>query len=423
MSDDVLWEDGESVFRPSYSATWLGCLGSLRPSRFAQDTAGIDAAIGTVFHKVMARWQLVERPDDWLNETFHIEDFDVVVDEDMFVFGQECLDRFADVEGDRFVETRVDISAVTPIPNQGGTADLAICRPGFLCIIDWKYGIGVQVFAKHNTQLLLYALGFFNAFDPIYHFQTIELWIAQPRLNHFDLWTITRDELLEFAVWAKERAYASWKPGADRTPSPKSCQWCKVRTDCAALEAARQSLADLSFEVIEDQPGLVMEPVTEGHMAVIVAMNSPPREIPEAVTLPTAQLARILSYRKLMEAWFSDIQEELTTRALHGESMEGMWKLAEGRSRRKYYDEDRAAATYRRLGFEDEEIFVKKLASANQMKTKLSAVGIKGRLQAAFLKTLVYFPPGKPTLVPDGDNRLALPNIIDETFEADEAEL
>jgi len=372
----------------------------------------------------MARWQLVERPDNWLNETFYVEKednteiFDVVVDEEMFVHGQECLDRFADIEGDRFVETRVDISSITPIPNQGGTADLAICRIGFLCIIDWKYGIGVQVFAKHNTQILLYALGFFNAFDLIYHFETIELWIAQPRLNHFDLWEITREELLEFAAWAKERAHDAWKPGADRTPSPKACQWCKVRTNCAALEATRQWLADLSFEVVEDESELVMKPVTESDMKVIVAMNSPSREFPDPVTLPTRQMARILSYQKLMEAWFSGIREELTVRAMNGEDMDGLWKIAEGRSRRQYTDEARAEHTYRRLGLDDDDIFIRKLASPNQMKKKLSAIGIKGKLQTAFFKTLAYFPPGKPTLVPDGDNRLALPNIIDETFDA-----
>src|SRR5712671_3752588 len=105
MSEDALWEDGGSIFRPSYSATWLNCLGSLHPSRFARDNAGEDAAIGTVFHWLMAEWQTNGRPDHWLGQIFPVEKedrsevFNVECDEEMFHYGQECLDYYADLPG------------------------------------------------------------------------------------------------------------------------------------------------------------------------------------------------------------------------------------------------------------------------------------------------------------------------------------
>lgn len=426
MSDDVLWEDnlersGHSIFRPSYSATFLSCAGSLIPSQTAEDSAGYDAAVGTVFHEVMAEWQTNGRPDHWLGETRTIinqhkdgsqDIFTVTIDEDMFSFGEECLRRYEDIPGDRFYETRVDISDITPIPGQGGTADLAICQLGFLDIIDWKYGTGVQVWAFRNTQILLYAWGFFVEFDRIYHFQTIRLHIAQPRLGHFDVWEITREELIEFSVFAKQRMIEAWVPNAPRHPTPKGCQWCRVRLDCAALEAAREAICDQTFEVLD-------EPVTHEDQKAVVARNSPPPTLEPPVSLSTAQLAKILSYRKMMEAWFKEAHEVLISRGLAGEDLV-YFKVVDGRSRRAYVDEDEAVESYRTLGLTDDDIFAQKLKSPNQMEPTLRAIGIRGKLTKDYLRVLAPPQPGRPTLVPDGDARAEIPSIIDDTFEAED---
>jgi len=425
MSEDQLWEDGQgSVFRPSYSATWINCAGSLRPSQYARDTAGWDAAVGTVFHWLIAEWQIRGRPDHWLNKVLWVdkeyksEYFEITVDDDMFFYAQECLDHYAHIPGDRFVETKVDISDLTPIPNQSGTADLFICDPGILDLIDWKYGRGVQVFAEKNTQELLYAWGVFQKWDWKYHFERIRLHIAQPRFNHYDVWEISREELIEWAAWAKERAHAAWRRNADRSPSPKACQWCKVRINCAALEAVRQAMTDDIFDDAIDDPSLLAKPVTETDMKTIVALGSPaPRELPQPVTLPTQQLARILSYRKLMEAWFSDIGEELTARALAGEEVDG-WKVVEGRTKRRWRDDEVAADKLGSLGISDDLLWQRRAISPAQAERLLRPIGVRGELVKAFMKTIVLKLPGKPTLAPTGDNRLAVLNPADDTFDA-----
>lgn len=425
MSDDVLWEDdlehsGHSIFRPSYSATFLNCEGSLIPGLNADDFAGYDAAVGTVFHEIMAEWQANGRPDNELGQLRTIinqhkdgsqDIFNVVIDEDMFSFGEECLRRYEDIPGDRFYETRVDISDITPIPDQGGTADLAICQLGFLDIIDWKYGTGVQVWAFRNTQILLYAWGFFREFDHLYAFHTIRLHIAQPRLGHFDVWEISRSDLIEFSVYAKQRMIEAWVPNAPRRPSPKACQWCRVRVDCAALEAARQAICDETFES--------MEPVTHEDQKAIVAFNSPPPSLEPPVRMSTMQLARILSYRKLMESWFKEAAETLISRGLGGEDLV-YFKVVDGRSRRVYSDEDEAAERYQALGLSDEDIYSQKLKSPNQMEPVLRAIGVRGKLTKDYLRLLAPPQPGRPTLVPDGDARAEIPSIVDDTFEAEE---
>lgn len=417
MSDDALWQDTGSIFRPSYSATWLNCLGSLHPSRHAKDTAGIDAAVGTVFHSMMAEWQVNGRPDHWLGriETIVSEDllqtFQVEIDEEMFYYGDICLRYYADIPGERFYEIRVDISDLTPIPNQKGTADLAILSR-ILRIVDWKYGRGVQVFAEENTQELCYAWGIFVKYDPIYHFEEIELHIAQPRLNHFDVWRITRDELIAWAGYIRERAHAAWKRGAPRTVTPKGCQWCKVSATCVALEMARQNLADMTFDAIE-------EPVTEDQMAVTVASGSPPKQLPEPGELPTYNLSKIVSYQKMFEAFFKRAREELTNRVLDGEELDE-WKIVESRSRRRYRNENNAVEKLSLL-VPPEELIDHKLKSPAQVEKLLRPAGVRGKLLSDYMKMLTVKPPGKPTLAPDGDNRLAIPDPSD-VFDADDEE-
>src|SRR6266446_5736717 len=108
MNDEALWKDTGSIFRPSYSATWLNCLGSLIPSQNAPDNSGMDAAVGTVFHWLIAEWQKVGRPDHWLGQVFPInnesgEVFEVECDEEMFSEAERCLDYYADLPGEVFV--------------------------------------------------------------------------------------------------------------------------------------------------------------------------------------------------------------------------------------------------------------------------------------------------------------------------------
>lgn len=423
MADDILWEDGGSVFRPSYSATSLFCAGALIPSMDAEDTAGFDAAVGTVFHELMAEWQVSGKcPDHWLGEVRQIvknrkdgsrEIFEVEIDEDMFTFGEECLRRTKDIPGDRYVETRVDISSLTPIPKQGGTCDLACCEIGVLDITDWKYGRGVQVYAFKNTQLLLYAWGFFCEFDCIYGFQTIRLRIAQPRLGHWDVWEITRQDLLDFAEWAKNRWALAWSANADRSPSPKACQWCKVQLRCAAFEYLRQNIADESFPILDE--------ITVSHetQKAVVAFASKPPALEPPVNMSTMQLARIFTYRKVMDRFFKEIGEELVARGFQGDDLGGLWKVAEGRSRRQWRDEEQAAEGLAKVGVDDDAIYERKLVSPNQAEPLLRAAGVRGKLMKAYLNTLIERPPGKPTLVPIGDNRAEVASIVDDSFEGE----
>jgi hypothetical protein len=387
-----------SSFRPSYSATSLFCAGSLLPSLTAVDKAGYEAAEGTVFHELIAEWQTRGRPDHWLGQTREVDGYTVEIVEEMFTHAEECLTRANEIHGDRYVETRVDLTAITPIPGQGGTCDLAFCRQGILDITDWKYGKGVQVFAYKNTQLMLYALGFYFEFNQFYDFQLIRMRIAQPRFNHWDLWEVQVEELLEFADWARERWSLAWQPDSPRTPSPKACQWCKVRLTCPALEVARQALVDLTFEVLDVDPRQPVQPVAP--------------VIPPAIELTTTQLAQIYRYRKLMESWFSDIGDELIARGLSGEDLGGQWKVVEGRpGRRRWTDEEQAVQAFDRIGVDPYEV---KLRSPAQVEKLVRAAGVRD--PTPYVNLFTDRTPGKPALVPIGDARADLQSAVEDSF-------
>jgi len=229
VSEDRLWEEPAQVkFRPSYSTTTLFCPGSLLPSLATPDSSGWAAAEGTLFHRVIAEWQLSGERPVWLaGQPFVIDGHAVAVDEEMFVHAEACLERYADIPGQPQIEVRVDISSLTPIPGQSGTADRVHVYPGTVEIIDWKYGKGVQVFANWNTQLLCYAMGVVDKFGDEYAIERIRIHIAQPRLGHFDVWEISRDELELWAFWARAQGLhdidaasgARWAEGVAREPN------------------------------------------------------------------------------------------------------------------------------------------------------------------------------------------------------------
>lgn len=126
------------------------------------------------------------------------------------------------------VEQKVDFS---PWVKEGfGTCDCLMVKQDKLVIIDFKYGKGVRVEAKGNTQLRLYALGALNRFS-LWDFKTIEMNIFQPRLDHISTEEIPIEELMQFGEFAKKASaivYSCKGP----LKAGSWCQFCKVNAIC-----------------------------------------------------------------------------------------------------------------------------------------------------------------------------------------------
>ena len=116
-------------------------------------------------------------------------------------------------------------------------------------------------------------------------------------------------------------------------------------------------------------------------------------------TLDDAEIAAILEKVDEMISWGNDIKDYALQQAQSGVHFEG-WKIVEGRSNRKYTDENAVADTVKDAGFDPYE---KKLLGITAMSTLLG----KKKFEE-LLGGLIYKPPGKPTLVPESDKRPAM---------------
>ena len=121
------------------------------------------------------------------------------------------------------------------------------------------------------------------------------------------------------------------------------------------------------------------------------------------------EIAEVLKVADELAKWSADVyayaQDEAVTK---GKKWDG-FKLVEGRSNRKYTDEEEVAQAAQKAGYTD--IYKKTLIGITEMERLLGK-----KKFAEMLGKLVYKPQGKVTLVPESDKRQ---EIMAATAEAD----
>lgn len=410
--------NGHSMFAPSSSAMWIYCAGSLIPNLLAEDKAGEDAAYGTVGHAVGERWlQTGIRPTDLIGTVEEVDEghevFRITIDEDMLDHVEKYIDWCASLPGHKYVEQRVFFSQLTPVDKQSGTADHIAIHGRTITVTDLKMGKGVQVFAKENTQAILYALGCFFRWDWEYGFERIVVRICQPRLNHYDVWEISREELLRWADFIRERAALAWQPNAPRTAGEKQCTWCKVKANCATYAAWMVNLTEGVFDNLED---------AVSDEDILVVKDRLDDEFDEfsinlvnLQTLSPAQIAMLLKIRRSVENWFKSMEDHAEKLLKIGKHVPGR-KLVQGRSNRIMVGGLKSADTLELYtGIPSSAFIDTEIKSPAQVEVVLKNHGIKGKqLEAIMSKPdLVRKPPGRPVMAPEHDKREAL-SIGDE---------
>lgn len=414
---------GHSVFGPSASSRWMNCAGSLIANMLEGDSTSFEAAEGTVAHDIAEQWlKTGERPLHLVGTTRIYREkegteneveYEIPITRTMLDYIQEYVDWCEYLDGDHFVEVRVDFSKYTPIPRQGGTCDHAACIPKKLTVTDFKYGKGVYVEVENNSQALLYALGFFEEYDSKYHFEEIEIRICQPRMNNYGTWTISREYLLNFAEKVRKKAARAWNTLAPRKPHPKACEFCLVRSRCTAIAKLIDAVLegriyDVDREYTHDELeafGSSLERGTYKMKPVVVDQ------------LSDEQLAVLLPYRRVVEKWFKSVFFELERRALEGRGIKDH-KLVESRSNREFIDPTQAEETLYLIGLERSDIYTEKMASPAQVEDILrEKLDIPRKEIPELVERYVRKPPGKPTLVHVSDKRPALDDITDDIWD------
>ena len=359
-----------ALLSPSSSHRWLNCTPSaLLESKFPGGSSSA-AEEGTVAHafcehklkKALRRRS--KRPVSDYDSDEMQEYTDSYVDyvlEQLEVAKQTCKDPMV------LIEQKVDFSEY--VPDGYGTADCIIVSDDALQIIDFKYGLGVLVDAEQNTQLMCYSIGALNIFDSLYDIKQVTMHIFQPRRENVQSWTILVDEL---KAWAenelKPKAQMALNGEGEYNPG-EWCQFCKAAVRCRARAEEKLRLAQQEFKM-------------------------PP-------LLTDSEIEEVLTILPDLTKWADGILAYATDAAVnHGKEWNG-FKVVEGRSVRKYKDEDKVAQAAKDHGYTD--IYRQSLITMTEMQKLMGKKNFE-----VILGDLIVKPKGKPTLVPVTDKRPAI---------------
>ena len=355
-----------ALLSPSAAHRWMNCPPSACLEREFPSSSSEVAAEGTAAHALCEHKlrKLLKLRSKRPHSDFEDDEMDRCSD-DYVSFVQEQMGEIPSPMV--LVEQRLDLTRY--VPEAFGTADCIIVGGDRLHIVDFKYGMGVLVEAEHNPQMMLYALGALELLDGIYDIQKISVSIFQPRRENVCTWSLPKEELLRWArddlVEKARLAYA----GEGEYCAGEWCTFCRASVRCRARAEEKLRLAKEEFKY----PPLITDEEIEDVLG----------EIPELIK------------------WANAILAYATDAAVnHGKEWTG-FKIVEGRSVRRYKDEDTVAREAESAGYTD--IFDKKLISLTQMEKLMGKKAFTD-----ILGGLIEKPPGKPTLVPLSDKRPAI---------------
>ncbi len=271
------------------------------------------------------------------------------------------------------IEKKIDLGAY--IPEGFGTADCILVGGGTIHVIDFKYGKGVPVSAEMNPQMMLYALGAYEAYRLLYPVDTLKFSIVQPRVAEgISSWKLTLGELLEFGQYVKQRAALAIKGEGDFAPSENTCRFCRAKAKCRARAEENVRLAFFT----DKKPPLITN----------------------------EEVGQYLTQGEDIAKWLKDLQEYALGQCLAGKEVPG-WKAVEGRSVRDWTDMDAAFEALEANGIEEALLWERKPLTLAQVE---KTVGKKDF--AAFVGSYVVKKPGKPTLVKGNDKRTAITSKV-----------
>lgn len=286
------------------------------------------------------------------------------------------------------IEQRIDLTAYAP--ESFGSNDFVAITSKQIVVVDLKFGRGVPVYAKNNSQLRLYALGALKEIDFLHDaIKSVRTVVVQPRLDSISDEVLTAEELITWGEeYVKPRALKAFK-GEGVQVVGDWCKFCKIKPTCKAM-------ADEAAKVIATE----FKPVS---------------------TIEVDEILYFKSKAKLVTDWLNSIEAYIHATMLNGQEWEGL-KLVAGRSQRKITDAD-AVLTVLNDTEHDYDVYSKRsLLGIGALEKALSKEEFK-----AYVEPYIVKPEGTPTVVSINDARPAIKiNKVEEDFAApmdDETEI
>ena len=375
-----------AILSASSAHRWVHCTPSARLEEQFPDTGSDAAAEGTVAHtlaeiKVRQYFYPQEVSRQKMTRTVNKLKKDGHWADEMQGYTDEYLDYVksaamafahiphADVEKTVYFDKYV--------PEGFGTADCILIGGDTLHVIDFKYGKGVPVSAEENLQMILYALGAYDACRILYPIETVKLSIVQPRIDNISEWEIPLSVLVAYGEMISDKAALAYKGEGEFVPSEENCRFCRARAQCRARAEENVRLAFFT----DKKPPLITNEEVGGY----------------------------LDKGEDVAKWLKDLKEYALKECLAGKEVPG-WKAVEGRGSREWTDMDKAFETLTDNGIDAAILWERTPLTLAQVE---KTVG-KKEFQALVGK-YVAKSPGKPALAKESDKRPAVTNKVSAT--------
>ncbi len=382
---------------PSGATRWLKCGGSVRliEQMKWESKGSIFTEEGSCAHKVAETLLKLPKSEHqhylaaivnstgWT--TFGKPEWEsITIDKEMLEFVQIYVNIVFETkqdEGTMFIEDSLPLFYE---PQADGTADAVIINStptgGHLHILDLKFGKGVKVYI--GPQLEIYAINAIEKYEWAVEFELVTMHIIQPRLNHIVSKTINMQELAEIRDKIQKGADAAISPDAPFNPGVEQCRFCPGQTEGTCLALAEHNLASV---------GLDFDSLYEDKVSA---------EMPSLELLHDEEIRIILDNAPLIESWLSNLKKAVYDKLADNQNFPG-YKLVEGKSNRRWIDEDEAYMLLSKH-FDNEQILEEKLISPAKTDKLLKheSIDLIHEVQQQITK-----PKGKPTLVNESDPR------------------
>lgn len=368
-----------AILSPSSAKRWIHCTPSALLAEAAGSKTSVYAEEGTLAHEIAehALTRFLEgiydpiiddavplKADHLVNPLFNINMADYIRDYCNYVIGENYEMQKADGKCRMYLERKVNITDFAP--DSFGSVDVVLVSDKTIHIIDLKYGAGVKVFADHNEQMMMYALGALKGLGALKaavsdQVTNIRMTIAQVRLGHYDTFEMSKGELLDWAEKVLKPAAKAAIHGEGKQVIGSWCQFCPVKAQCRAQRDA--ILADFD-------------------------------EKPEPLLLSDEEVTDLIGKIDTYKNWIESVNKYVYDRAIQGHKWEG-YKLVAGRSSRVIKDEAKIRQALLNEFLEDEVLNIK-LKGIGDLEKLLGKKVFSARFGDA-----IESRPGAPKLVPE----------------------
>ena len=366
-------ERDHAILSPSSAKRWINCTPSALLAEAEGSKSSVYAEEGTLAHEIAehALTQYLEgmydpiiddaiplKDEHLKNPLFSIDMANYIRDYCDYVIAEIYETDKVDWPTKVFLERKVDITDYAP--DSFGSVDVTLESSHTIHIIDLKYGAGVKVYADMNEQMLMYALGTLKSLETD-HIEKIRMTIAQVRLDHYDTFEMTKQDLLAWAEKVLKPAAKAAIQGKGKQVIGSWCGFCPVKAQCRAQRDA--ILAD--FE-----------------------------EKPEPLLLSDEEIVDLIGKIDTYKSWIESVNKYVYDRAIQGYKWEG-YKLVAGRTSRVIKDEAKIRQALLNEFLEDEVLNIK-LKGIGDLEKLLGKKVFSARFGDA-----IESRPGAPKLVPE----------------------